>query len=139
MNIFVTVGLSRFARNVAITAALLGTLNAQSVRQIDPGRSKVIVHVGKAGMFSAFGHEHEIAALVFAGSLRGQEAVEFAADARQMKVADTDVSEKDRAEIQKTMLGPEGLDAERFPEIKVRSTAVERGTNDWRVRGTLTL
>jgi polyisoprenoid-binding protein YceI len=98
-----------------------------------------MVHVGKGGMFSAFGHEHEIAAPVLAGSVRGQEAVEFMVDARQMKVADADLSDKDRAEIQKTMLGAEVLDVERFPEIKFRSTGVERGNNEWRVRGELTL
>ena len=64
-------------------------------------------------MFSAFGHEHEIAAPVFSGAVRGQESVEFFVDARQMKVADTEVSAKDRAEIQSTMLGPEVLDAAR--------------------------
>jgi polyisoprenoid-binding protein YceI len=109
-------------------------------RQVDPARSKLTVHVGKAGMFSAFGHEHDIAAPVFSGAVRGQESVEFSVDARQMKVADADVSEKDRAEIQTTMLGPEVLDAARFPEIKFRSTAIESDKlGQWWVRGTLTL
>src|SRR5205085_10206663 len=135
-------------RPVVFLALILGTFasfaQTAPTRHVDAARSKLTVHVGKAGMFSAFGHEHEIAAPVFAGSLRGQESVEFSVDARQMKVADADVSDKDRAEIQSTMLGPEVLDVARFPEIKFRSTAVERGTNaggknEWRVRGELTL
>ena len=57
-----------------------------------------------------------------------------------MRVMDKDVSEKDRAEIQETMLGPKVLDAGRFPEIRFRSTAVEpAGAGRWTVRGDLTL
>jgi polyisoprenoid-binding protein YceI len=123
-----------------VLATLTSFAQTAPTRHVDAARSKLTVHVGKAGMFSAFGHEHEIAAPVFAGSLRGQESVGFSVDARQMKVADADVSDKDRAEIQSTMLGPEVLDAARFPEIKFRSTAVERTQpNEFRVRGELTL
>jgi polyisoprenoid-binding protein YceI len=124
---------------LALAFTTIASAQTAPTRQVDPARSKLTVHVGKAGMFSAFGHEHDITAPVFAGTVRGQESVEFSVDARQMKVADADVSEKDRAEIQTTMLGPEVLDAARFPEIKFRSTAVDRGTNEWRVRGELML
>ena len=130
-------------RPVVFLALILGTFasfaQTAPTRQVDSARSKLTVHVGKAGMFSAFGHEHDIAAPVFSGAVRGQESAEFSVDARQMKVADTEVSEKDRAEIHTTMLGPEVLDAARFPEIKFRSTAVEREKDGWRVRGDLTL
>jgi polyisoprenoid-binding protein YceI len=55
-------------------------------------------------------------------------------------VRDPKVSEKDRGEIEKTMLGPEVLDAGRYPEIVFRSTAAEpTGTGSWKVQGTLTL
>src|SRR3954464_15104657 len=125
---------------VIVILVAAAAASAQSTRPIDPDRSKLTVHVGKAGMFSAFGHEHDIAAPVFSGAVRGQESVEFSVDARQMKVADAEVSEKDRAEIQTTMLGPEVLDAARFPEIKFRSTAIESDKlGVWQVRGDLTL
>ena len=57
-----------------------------------------------------------------------------------MRVMDKDVSEKDRAEIQETMLGPKVLDSSQFPEIRFRSTIGEpAGEGRWRVAGDLTL
>jgi polyisoprenoid-binding protein YceI len=65
--------------------------------------------------------------------------VELVVDARQMRVMDKDVSEKDRAEIQETMLGPRVLDSRRFPEVRFHSTAVEAaGEGRWTVQGNLT-
>jgi polyisoprenoid-binding protein YceI len=124
-----------------LSLLLLATLAvAQSTRQVDPDRSKLTVHVGKAGMFSTFGHEHEIGAPVFSGTVRGEQAIDFQVDPRQMKVLDADVSDKDRAQIQADMLGPKVLDAERYPEIKFRSTAIEADKQGvWQVRGDLTL
>jgi polyisoprenoid-binding protein YceI len=60
--------------------------------------------------------------------------------AAALRVQDAKASEKDRAEIQQTMLGPEVLDANRHAEIVFRSTAVEpAGAGAWSVRGTLSL
>jgi polyisoprenoid-binding protein YceI len=56
-----------------------------------------------------------------------------------MKVLDPDVKPSDRAEVQSTMLGPKVLDAERFPEIRFRSTRVTREGDAWRVEGELSL
>ncbi len=57
-----------------------------------------------------------------------------------MRVTDQDVSTKDRAEIQETMLGPKVLASEQFPEIRFRSTSVKRaGDGRWAVHGDLTL
>ena len=64
---------------------------------------------------------------------------EVTVDARKMKVMDQDVSEKDRAEILETMLGPKVLDSEQFPDIRFRSTEISRGEGQWIVQGDLTL
>ena len=49
-------------------------------------------------------------------------------------------SEKDRAEVQKTMLGPEVLDSEHHQEIVFKSTGAETaGQGKWTLRGNLTL
>jgi polyisoprenoid-binding protein YceI len=57
-----------------------------------------------------------------------------------MKVTDSDVSEKDRAEVQSTMLGPKVLDAAKFPEIRFKSSRVEQtGPGHFRVMGKLDL
>jgi polyisoprenoid-binding protein YceI len=55
-------------------------------------------------------------------------------------VIDKDASEKERAEVQRTMLGPEVLDSEQHQEIVFRSTAAESAGQDrWTVHGNLTL
>jgi polyisoprenoid-binding protein YceI len=55
-------------------------------------------------------------------------------------VIDKDASDKEQAEVQKTMLGPEVLDSESHQEIVFKSTAAEpAGQGRWTLRGNLTL
>jgi polyisoprenoid-binding protein YceI len=99
------------------------------------------VRVYKAGVLSALGHNHEIAAPIVGGSVDlAARHVELQAQTRALEVRDPGVSDKDRAEIQSTMLGPEVLDAERHPEIAFRSTGAESsGAGSWKVEGNLAL
>ena len=100
------------------------------------------MHVGKAGAFSGFGHAHEISAPIAHGDVETSKplSVQFSVNTAAMKVIDANVSEKDRADVQKTMLGPDVLDVARFPEIKFVSEQVEViGDSRWRVHGNLTL
>ncbi len=128
------------AAMLALTVGLWAT-DAAAPIEIDAGQSVMTVHVLKSGMFSAFGHEHEISAPIQQGTLSEKaRSVELTVDARKMKVMDKDVSDKDRAEIQETMLGPKVLDTAKFPEIRFRSSSVdENGAGRWNVRGDLTL
>ncbi len=125
---------------LALTVGVWGA-DAAGPSEINSRQSVMTVHVLKSGMFSAFGHEHEISAPIQQGTLNEKErTVELTVDARKMMVMDKDVSEKDRAEIQETMLGPKVLDTEKFPEIRFRSTSVEvKSAGQWNVRGGLTL
>ena len=60
--------------------------------------------------------------------------------AQALRVIDPDVSEKERAEVQKTVLGQEVLDSERNREIVFKSTGAEAaGQGRWTLRGNLTL
>jgi hypothetical protein len=99
------------------------------------------VRVFKAGVLSAFGHDHEIAAPIAGGTVDvTAHTVALHTSARALAVKDPGVSEKDRAQIQSTMLGPEVLDAEHNPEIAFRSTSVAAaGEGSWKVQGNLTL
>jgi polyisoprenoid-binding protein YceI len=117
-----------------------GVAEAQ-VRQIDAANSTVKVHVSRAGVLSAFGHDHEIAAPIASGTVdAGAQRVELHINATAMKVTDPGASDKDRAEIQSTMLGPEVLDSNQYREIIFRSTSAERQSEEkWRVTGNLTL
>jgi polyisoprenoid-binding protein YceI len=135
--------LGRFAMFSAALClpAALRAADAVAPKEIDIQKSVMTVRVFKSGLFSAFGHEHEISAPISQGTLsENDRSVELTVDARQMRVMDKDVSEKDRAEIQETMLGPKVLETGQFPEIRFRSTAVEsKGAGRWTVRGDLSL
>jgi polyisoprenoid-binding protein YceI len=109
---------------------------------IDAQKSTLTIHVGKAGAFSALGHEHEVHAPIHSGvaDTGSHPTVEVHVDARELRVVDKDDSEKNRAEVQKTMLGPEVLDSENHQEIVFKSTGAEpTGQGSWTLRGDLTL
>ena len=119
----------------------LWVVDAGSQNAIDTEHSVLTVRVSKAGAFSAFGHEHTIRAPIQSGSFdEDKRSVEFIVDARELRVVDSDVSNKDRAEIQSTMVGPKVLDSSQFREIRFHSTEVSgSGENRWTVHGDLTL
>jgi polyisoprenoid-binding protein YceI len=110
-------------------------------RAIDTSNSTMTVKAFKAGMLSAFGHDHEISAPITSGKVdTAAKHVELRVNASALRVRDPKTSEKDREEIQKTMLGPEVLDAGQHSEIVFRSTSAEQaGDGAWRVHGDLTL
>jgi polyisoprenoid-binding protein YceI len=119
----------------------LRAADASSQKPIDTERSVLTVRVYKAGLLSAFGHEHEIRAPIQKGAFdEDKSSVEFVVDAHTLRVLDSDISDKDRAEIQATMLGPKVLDSEKFPVIRFHSTDVNRLSEaKWTVHGDLTL
>ncbi len=134
-------------RTSVVALALLGGLvwasaAAAQNRAIDTAHSSLKIRVFKSGLFSAFAHNHEIEAPIEQGSveLPATPSVTLRVDARKLRVLDPDLAAGKRAEVQKTMDGPEVLDSSRFPEIAFQSTGVEQaGADHWTVRGHLTL
>jgi hypothetical protein len=131
-------------RTVFLTAASLVCMLGVYAQQhnLDTQKSTLTIHVGKTGAFSGLGHEHEVRAPIHSGTADtgSHPAVEIHVDARAMRVIGKDEPEKDRAEVQKTMLGPEVLDSERHQEIVFKSTGAEpAGQGQWTLRGNLTL
>lgn len=127
---------------LAAVSLLFATGVSAEQHAIDTKHSTLTIHVGKAGVFSALGHEHEIRGAIDTGRAEtgAHPSVEVHVDARALKVIDEDESEKDRATVQKTMLGPEVLDSERFNYIVFKSTSAEStGEGQWIVHGDLTL
>jgi len=110
----------------AITLLLVASaLHAQQLKRIDPTQSKITVYAYKSGLFSFAGHDHIIEAPIAEGSIDEQKrAVELTIKTAALDVLDPKESEKNRIEIRKTMLGPELLDAKRFPTISFRSTSL---------------
>jgi polyisoprenoid-binding protein YceI len=133
-------GVQRTMLALCVSLAWTAPADAQQ-RAIDTEKSTLTVHVSKAGVFSALGHNHEIAAPIARGTVDATaHRVELHTSTGALQVRDPDVSDKDRAQIRTAMLGPEVLDAQRYPEIVFRSTAAEpSGTGSWRVAGTLAL
>ncbi len=112
------------------------------VRAIDVAHSVVKIHVYKSGFLSAFAHNHEIEAPIARGrvELPTGPSVTLLVDARKLRVLDPELAVGKRAEVQKTMDGPQVLDSSRFPEISFRSTAIEKmGADRWTVLGNLSL
>ncbi|HET9838138.1 MAG TPA: YceI family protein [Candidatus Angelobacter sp.] len=129
----------RLCSVLALTAVL--TAQTQKAPAAKPQESAVTIHVYKSGLFSGFAHNHVVLAPVGGASMdpQGLKAeVSFAT--KDMRVIDPGVSDKDRAEIQSTMLGPKVLDAQKFPEIRFKSSRIEQtSAQHYRVTGTLDL
>lgn len=129
--------------NVKIVALVLTSacIVAAQSRPIDVQKSHMTVRVFKAGLFSAFGHDHEIAAPIASGTVDlASRRVELRSRAAALRVRDPEASDKDRKDVQKTMLGPEVLDVDRYPQIVFQSRAAKpTGADSWTVSGELTL
>lgn len=114
-------------------------LSAQ-VEPIDAKQSIVTVRVFKSGLFSVFAHDHEIVGPI-GGSIHAVDpSAEVLIHTGDLRVVDQGISDKERAEIQQTMLGPQVLDVARFPTITFRSISVERRSpEEFVVHGNLVL
>jgi polyisoprenoid-binding protein YceI len=108
---------------------------------IDITASKVTVQVSKSGLFSAFAHNHTIAAPLASGHIDlGKKSVELMFHTQDMKVMDPEVKDSDRAQIERTMKSEAVLDVTQFPEIGFVSKTVEvREAGRFLVHGDLTL
>jgi polyisoprenoid-binding protein YceI len=127
-----------FGTMALFTMSLPAACQASGINAAD---SKATIKVSKAGLFSAFGHNHVIVAPVAGGKLdRNARTIELTFRTRDMKVMDPDVSEKDRASIDSDMKGEKCLDAQRYPEITFVSRSVDStDATHFRVRGDLTI
>jgi len=117
---------------------------------VDPARSVVAIHVGRAGLFKFAGHEHEVLAPRLEGEVQadpsdlGRSSVSLALDATALKVSGQGEPPEDVPKVQARMVGPGLLDVAHFPRVTFRSAKVEgretaTGIYDLRVTGELTL
>src|SRR5438105_13380167 len=112
-----------------------------------PGQGYFRIHVGTAGLFGAFAHDHSIEARKITGCATidskdvTHSSVKLEFPTANIRVIDPKESEKDRAEVQKTMES-QVLRASEYPRVTFESTAVERvgaAADRFRVRGNLTI
>ena len=97
--------------------------------KIVPSESNLWVFVAKAGLFSAFAHDHNIGVKSFSGSVTVPEsgaasgALTLDIEAKSLTVLDQKVSEKDRTEISNSMHSAV-LESEKYPKITFKSASV---------------
>lgn len=135
-------GFFRASLLVVLAATACPPRGAAQSHKIDVKQSSFKISVFKSGFFSAFGHDHEVQAPVADGTveLSAGPSVSLRVEAAALRVLDPEATASTRADVQKTMLGPEVLDAQRFPQISFQSTSIQpAGNNHWRVQGNLTL
>lgn len=125
---------------VIIFLGLVASTSAQD-HPIDTANSTLRVHVFKSGLFSGLGDNHDVEAPIVEGIINETASrVKFVVAAQRMKVLDPHLSPDKRQQVQERMLGPEVLDATRFPQITFESIDVEpAGQDQLLVRGQLSL
>ncbi len=113
------------------------------------GESRMSVQVGTAGLFKMFGHEHDIQVKGLAGRVDWDPEAPASSrfvleiDAASLTVADEELSEKDRAQVQSDMEA-KALALPQNPRIVFESTEVrvekaEGASFRLKLRGTLSL
>ncbi|MBI1849423.1 MAG: YceI family protein [Planctomycetes bacterium] len=115
---------------------------AVDTQAIDRDRSTLTIDVDKGGVFSALADRHVIRAPIAAGlvTLEGTPAAELTVNAAELVAVDPALSAAKRAEVTARMIGPDVLDAARYPEIRFSSTAITPdGADRWRLTGMLLL
>lgn len=140
--------MSRRRRNAIFVLGVTGFLLAASLwlesadRPIDIDHSTLKIHVGKAGLFSAAGHDHWVTAPFAGGSFDDSDLpqIAFTVDARKLTlVEDNKLNAAQQAEIQHTMHA-KVLESESYPLISFHSTKIEKtGVDHWLVTGELML
>jgi polyisoprenoid-binding protein YceI len=96
---------------------------------IVPSESAFQVFVGKAGLFSAFAHDHDIGVKSFSGRVVVPEAgasggsLELEVDATSLEVLDAKTSEEDKKKIFNSMHN-EVLESSKHPKITFKSVSV---------------
>jgi polyisoprenoid-binding protein YceI len=132
----------RSAAKLSAALVAVAGLTAAQDAAIDVQRSTITIHVGKAGLLSAAGHDHIINAPISSGSIRESPAprVEFTVETAKMTVKpDPKVDAKTQATIQKD-LEEMTLETRKFPQITFRSSRIERlSDGQWKVDGDLAL
>lgn len=127
--------------HLLVLMTLLLAMPLRNAAQSNPQQSAITIHVFKSGLFSGFAHNHIVVAPISHANIDPEHlSAEITVVTKEMKVTDPEVSDKDRAEIQSTMLGPKVLDQEKYPEIHFKSSRIEQTSpQHYRVTGTLEL
>jgi polyisoprenoid-binding protein YceI len=130
---------------IALAVAMMGEHVRASEWVAVPGAGRVVAHVYKKGLFSAFAHDHHLEAAEYRVSARisdedlGSTTVVLVVAANSLRDRQPSLSEEDRHEVEARAAGPDMLDAQHHPRIEFRGDRFELapGAGFEHVRGTL--
>ncbi len=131
--------LARSLAGLLLLAGLDGTraLAAPVSFVVDPARSHLRLHLGRAGLFKFMGHEHHIEAPLAEGRVLVVEgdpvrsSVQLRFESAKLALIPGSEPEGDIPKVEERMRGPEVLDVARYPEIAFASTSVEGPARGW--------
>jgi len=139
--------MKRIAAALAILPAF--THAEERVYAVDPAGSSFLIAVGRSGLFSFAGHNHEVLASGIEGQVVAdpqdvaRSSVTLHFRAAGLRVTGKGEPAEDVVKVQAKMEGPDVLDVARFGEIVFRSSGVEGreagGVWNLRVTGELSL
>jgi len=113
-----------------LTISTSGLSGQERVFTVDQRTSRIVITVGRAGLFGFAGHTHEVIAPAVRGQLRLDQhdatasSVWLEFDASALEVSGRGEPAEDVPEVQRVMLSEQVLDVERFPTIRYESRAV---------------
>ena len=134
---------------MAILAAIVAAQGPEELA-IDPAQTTITLHVGRSGVLSFAGHDHEVVAPAMQGRIMldraqvSRSTVSVMFDAAALKVTGSGEPAKDVPEVQRVMLSDQVLDVQHYPTIRFQSrqVSVAKQSADQmtlRVTGDLTL
>ena len=113
-----------------LLAALTGMAQEKTAYSIAGAQSQLEIHVDKDGAFKAFGHDHLIATKEISGEAQFDaqkieaSSVRLQIATKSLTVVDPGESEKDRKDVQATLMGEKVLDVAKFSEITFTSSEI---------------
>jgi polyisoprenoid-binding protein YceI len=126
------------------------TTTGQEIQEwrIDAERSRIVVHVDAAGLFSPFLKDHHFVPEQWSGSFRFDPdrpeliEIEVSVVADSLHNLQADLSPEDRETVDRQVRSPDILHVERYPEVRFSGSRMEidqqvQGDNDDVLRGTL--
>jgi len=139
-----------------VCSAVVVFADAGTAYTIDRTRSEFVVQLFKAGAGALLAHDHVVRATMYTGQIHfdrdtpANSSVTIEVQSASLKIDEVEVrkkydlpsqlSEKDRLQIQETMLSPSQLDAAHYPIIQFSSTQIAATTDEiYTVTGNLTI
>jgi len=113
-----------------VTLTAIVAAQAPDALVIDPGQTTITLHVGRAGVLSFAGHDHEVVVPAVQGQIMldrtqiSRSSVSATFDATAMKVTGKGEPSEDVPEVQRVMLSDRVLDVQRYPTITFQSRQV---------------